>query len=324
MSNTSLKLTNFPPCGYVKLNDKAITGLQSEITDTVTVTIPSLNIGTHKLEVFSGLDTNTHFTDIVICKDSDNGTEKKIDLSRFFCTLCIDGFDMNYKLYVDNNPSKYYATNNGIITGIAQGKHNLLFKSKDDSFEREVDIRNGYNKINVSKIPEDSSPEEQESMNEEVNKLMEELGKINTVKVSKSGIKIVAQPKPVIEKPRRDVFIPPPLPRIKAKRVESIDSNISIPLPVEDRPTEIVAKNSNPMKVVKTTDNLKTVETFDSGNIEQRPVNNVVDINSVRQSQANQPEFEQVNVSEGNNGSVIGKVGLGGIVAASIYFLFKK
>lgn len=316
---TSLTLTNFPPCGFVKLNNEIVNGLEGEVNDTVTVVIPNIPSGNHSLEVDSGLGVGVRkYNDIVICKD---GSQKTIDLSRFFCTLCIEGYDVNYKLYIDNTPAKYYISNDSIVTGASVGKHSLLFKSKDNAFERDVEIKQGFNKISFDnrKTTDDSNTESEEMENdklskEELSRMVMELGKINTVKVSKSGVKIIKNEPEKIERPKRDVFIPPPLPRIKAKRVESIDGNISIPAPIVES-SEKSKKNEE--KVLNNTISQTNNETINSGNIRQ---NNVVDINSVRQERID----NNITSSNEDGGSIVGKIGLGGALAAGLYLLFKK
>lgn len=319
---TSLTLTNFPPCGFVKLNNEVINGLEGEVSETVTVVIPNIPNGNHSLEVDSGLGFGIRkYNDVLICKD---GSEKTIDLSRFFCTLCIEGYDVNYKLYIDNMPAKYYISNDSIVTGINVGKHNLLFKSKDREFERDVEIKQGFNKITFEnkKAIEDEKTEsllieENDKLSkEELSRMVMELGKVNTVKVSKNGIKIIKSEPERFERPKRDVFIPPPLPRIKAKRVESIDGNISIPSPVVEetsKPKKSEAKNT----VNNSITNTKVIEreTNNSGNIRT----NVVDINSVRQER-----IENNGNAVEDDGSIVGKIGLGGALAAGLYLIFKK
>ena len=310
----SLTLTNFPPCGFVKLNNEVVSGLEGEVSETVTVVIPNIPNGNHSLEVDSGLGIGIRkYNDIVICKD---GNEKTIDLSRFFCTLCIQDYDVNYKLYIDNMPAKYYVSNDSIVTGIAVGKHNLLFKSKDNEFEKDVEIKQGFNKIQFERkkvenkeIGDELIEENDKLSKEELSRMVMELGKVSAVKVSKNGVRIIKNEPEKIERPKRDVFIPPPLPRIKAKRVESIDGNISIPAPVVEEKKEM-KKNSVDSVVKHNSNNLKEkIET--SGT--------VIDLNSVRQERIE----SNVNTVE-EEGSIVGKIGLGGALAAGLYFLFKK
>lgn len=311
---TSLTLTNFPPCGFVKLNNEVVNGLEGEVSETVTVVIPNISNGNHSLEVDSGLGIGIRkYNDIVICKD---GSEKTIDLSRFFCTLCIEGYDVNYKLYIDNMPAKYYVSNDSIVTGIAVGKHNLLFKSKDNEFEKDVEIKQGFNKIQFERkkvenkeISDELIEENDKLSKEELSRMVMELGKVSAVKVSKNGVRIIKNEPEKIERPKRDVFIPPPLPRIKAKRVESIDGNISIPAPIVEEKKE-TKKNSVDNVVKQNSNNLKE-KVENSGN--------VIDLNSVRQERVE----NNINTVE-DESSIVGKIGLGGALAAGLYFLFKK
>lgn len=311
---TSLTLTNFPPCGFVKLNNEVVNGLEGEVSETVTVVIPNISNGNHSLEVDSGLGIGIRkYNDIVICKD---GSEKTIDLSRFFCTLCIQDYDVNYKLYIDNMPAKYYVSNDSIVTGIAVGKHNLLFKSKDNEFEKDVEIKQGFNKIHFERkkvenkeIGDELIEENDKLSKEELSRMIMELGKVSAVKVSKNGVRIIKNEPEKIERPKRDVFIPPPLPRIKAKRVESIDGNISIPAPVVEEKKE-TKKNSVDNVVKQNINNLKE-KVENSGT--------VIDLNSVRQERVE----NNINTVE-DESSIVGKIGLGGALAAGLYFLFRK
>jgi len=311
---TSLTLTNFPPCGFVKLNNEVVNGLEGEVSETVTVVIPNISNGNHSLEVDSGLGIGIRkYNDIVICKD---GSEKTIDLSRFFCTLCIQDYDVNYKLYIDNMPAKYYVSNDSIVTGIAVGKHNLLFKSKDNEFEKDIEIKQGFNKIQFERkkienkeIGNELTEENDKLSKEELSRMVMELGKVSSVKVSKNGVRIIKNEPEKIERPKRDVFIPPPLPRIKAKRVESIDGNISIPAPVVEEKKE-TKKNSVDNVVKQNINNLKE-KVENSGT--------VIDLNSVRQERVE----NNINTVE-DESSIVGKIGLGGALAAGLYFLFRK
>lgn len=310
----SLTLTNFPPCGFVKLNNEVVNGLEGEVSETVTVVIPNIPTGNHSLEVDSGLGMGIRkYNDIVICKD---GNEKTIDLSRFFCTLCIQNYDVNYKLYIDNMPAKYYVSNDSIVTGVAVGKHNLLFKSRDNEFEKDVEIKQGFNKIQFERkkveneeISDELIEENDRLSKEELSRMVMELGKVSAVKVSKNGVRIIKNEPEKIERPKRDVFIPPPLPRIKAKRVESIDGNISIPAPVVEEKKE-TKKNSVDNVVKQNSNNLKE-KVENSGN--------VIDLNSVRQERVE----NNINTVE-DESSIVGKIGLGGALAAGLYFLFRK
>jgi len=314
IEKTSLTLTNFPPCGFVKLNNEVVNGLEGEVSETVTVVIPNISNGNHSLEVDSGLGIGIRkYNDIVICKD---GSEKTIDLSRFFCTLCIQDYDVNYKLYIDNMPAKYYVSNDSIVTGIAVGKHNLLFKSKDNEFEKDIEIKQGFNKIQFERkkienkeIGNELTEENDKLSKEELSRMVMELGKVSSVKVSKNGVRIIKNEPEKIERPKRDVFIPPPLPRIKAKRVESIDGNISIPAPVVEEKKE-TKKNSVDNVVKQNINNLKE-KVENSGT--------VIDLNSVRQERVE----NNINTVE-DESSIVGKIGLGGALAAGLYFLFRK
>ncbi len=316
---TSLTLTNFPPCGFVKLNNEVVSGLEGEVSETVTVVIPNIPNGNHSLEVDSGLGIGIRkYNDIVICKD---GSEKTIDLSRFFCTLCIQDYDVNYKLYIDNMPAKYYVSNDSIVTGIAVGKHNLLFKSKDNEFEKDVEIKQGFNKIHFERkkvenkeIGDELIEENDKLSKEELSRMIMELGKVSAVKVSKNGVRIIKNEPEKIERPKRDVFIPPPLPRIKAKRVESIDGNISIPAPVVEEVREV--KKNNTDNVTKQSIGNLNEKVENSGEVR---ADNIVDINSVRQERV---ENNGVGVVEED--SIVSKIGLGGALAAGLYFLFRK
>ncbi len=314
IEKTSLTLTNFPPCGFVKLNNEVVNGLEGEVSETVTVVIPNIPTGNHSLEVDSGLGMGIRkYNDIVICKD---GNEKTIDLSRFFCTLCIQDYDVNYKLYIDNMPAKYYVSNDSIVTGIAVGKHNLLFKSRDNEFEKDVEIKQGFNKIQFERkkvenkeISDELIEENDKLSKEELSRMIMELGKVSAVKVSKNGVRIIKNEPEKIERPKRDVFIPPPLPRIKAKRVESIDGNISIPAPVVEEKKE-TKKNSVDNVVKQNINNLKE-KVENSGT--------VIDLNSVRRERVE----NNINTVE-DESSIVGKIGLGGALAAGLYFLFRK
>lgn len=314
IEKTSLTLTNFPPCGFVKLNNEVVNGLEGEVSETVTVVIPNISNGNHSLEVDSGLGIGIRkYNDIVICKD---GSEKTIDLSRFFCTLCIQDYDVNYKLYIDNMPAKYYVSNDSIVTGIAVGKHNLLFKSKDNEFEKDIEIKQGFNKIQFERkkienkeIGNELTEENDKLSKEELSRMVMELGKVSSVKVSKNGVRIIKNEPEKIERPKRDVFIPPPLPRIKAKRVESIDGNISIPAPVVEEKKE-TKKNSVDNVVKQNINNLKE-KVENSGT--------VIDLNSVRRERVE----NNINTVE-DESSIVGKIGLGGALAAGLYFLFRK